>query len=450
MKHLFLSLALIAPAVMSAVNPQPVNPPAEIPAGISSVSPTQGFINTSGDANPLGVGEITLTFGSSEIIANSDVHSELYKNGELYKTSTRAYADAMGTPMGSVNFGGAVTGGAWYEVRIPEGQFTVAGQPSPAVTLFYEIFQFCTISPQPGVVDEMSEISLYIHDVDKVEIKESLLSEVTCLAHININGAEVSPEYKVTPSVVNDGREWAVFLNISDGDGIATSWIYTGNYLFNIPEGLIRTYVYGDNYDNDPEDYVMHQNPRYNFEYIIPSFPSPAIEPATSAPVVGGFKDFVLKMPTGFEVAYADNMTNSYVYPVDEDNQVDYNNRVLTVRAGATAVDKTARTITLNVIENWQPVEQPVTLEPGYYALVLADRLFAGSWSGTQKFSAPYRYDYEVIATSSVEDAGLVMPETYNVYNLQGVRVARNASKDALNSLPAGLYIANGKKVVVR
>ncbi len=37
---------------------------------------------------------------------------------------------------------------------------------------------------------------------------------------------------------------------------------------------------------------------------------------------------------------------------------------------------------------------------------------------------------------------------SFDVYNLQGIRVARNVEN--LNNLPAGIYIANGKKVVVK
>ena len=38
----------------------------------------------------------------------------------------------------------------------------------------------------------------------------------------------------------------------------------------------------------------------------------------------------------------------------------------------------------------------------------------------------------------------------YNVYNYQGIRVLNNADKDAVKALPAGFYIVNGKKVVIR
>jgi hypothetical protein len=51
-------------------------------------------------------------------------------------------------------------------------------------------------------------------------------------------------------------------------------------------------------------------------------------------------------------------------------------------------------------------------------------------------------------STSGVENVASDANTTFDVYNLQGVRVAHNVEN--LNNLPAGIYIANGKKVVVK
>lgn len=44
----------------------------------------------------------------------------------------------------------------------------------------------------------------------------------------------------------------------------------------------------------------------------------------------------------------------------------------------------------------------------------------------------------------------VVESDTVTVYNLQGIRVLKGAEKAAVNNLPAGLYIVNGKKVIVK
>lgn len=40
--------------------------------------------------------------------------------------------------------------------------------------------------------------------------------------------------------------------------------------------------------------------------------------------------------------------------------------------------------------------------------------------------------------------------ELVNVYNVQGMLVKESVKKTAINELPAGLYIVDGKKIVVR
>ncbi len=64
-----MAIVAMAPANMSAHAPQPVNPPAELPAGIS-VSPVQGFVDISNNASPNGVSSIGLSF-SQEVVPNA-------------------------------------------------------------------------------------------------------------------------------------------------------------------------------------------------------------------------------------------------------------------------------------------------------------------------------------------------------------------------------------------
>lgn len=39
---------------------------------------------------------------------------------------------------------------------------------------------------------------------------------------------------------------------------------------------------------------------------------------------------------------------------------------------------------------------------------------------------------------------------TVNVYNLQGILIKDNATQEEIESLPAGIYIVNGRKVIVK
>jgi hypothetical protein len=80
---------------------------------------------------------------------------------------------------------------------------------------------------------------------------------------------------------------------------------------------------------------------------------------------------------------------------------------------------------------------------------VLTSPLYAGSTS--YQFNTINDNDVIKIMfneTTGVEDIAADANAVFNVYNLQGVCVARGVSN--LNNLPAGIYIAAGKKVVVK
>lgn len=52
--------------------------------------------------------------------------------------------------------------------------------------------------------------------------------------------------------------------------------------------------------------------------------------------------------------------------------------------------------------------------------------------------------------TTGVEDVFTEGNESFTIYNLQGMAVKKNATAADFNSLPAGVYIANGQKVMVK
>lgn len=49
---------------------------------------------------------------------------------------------------------------------------------------------------------------------------------------------------------------------------------------------------------------------------------------------------------------------------------------------------------------------------------------------------------------TAIEDVFAETTTVADIFNLQGIIIKRNAFKDDLHSLPAGIYIVNGKKVV--
>jgi hypothetical protein len=55
-----------------------------------------------------------------------------------------------------------------------------------------------------------------------------------------------------------------------------------------------------------------------------------------------------------------------------------------------------------------------------------------------------------IVSTAGVDDISIVEETTGNVYNMFGIIVARNATSDTIAKLPKGIYVVNGKKVLVK
>lgn len=89
----------------------------------------------------------------------------------------------------------------------------------------------------------------------------------------------------------------------------------------------------------------------------------------------------------------------------------------------------------------------PVTL-PGEYTLTSANN----SIEIDEDFVV-VNAKYTVSSSSGIEECEggvTVLPQVFDIYNAQGILMKRNAGVDDLNALPAGIYIAGGKKIVNR
>lgn len=105
---------------------------------------------------------------------------------------------------------------------------------------------------------------------------------------------------------------------------------------------------------------------------------------------------------------------------------------------------------------NGQPTEVYADiedLEDGIYTLSMPEGLFLLNVSGITYLSSEYNSD-EIIIGSGESVVNQLKPEAsvegYVVYNLKGVKVLESNDGSALSGLAAGIYIINGKKVMIR
>lgn len=55
-----------------------------------------------------------------------------------------------------------------------------------------------------------------------------------------------------------------------------------------------------------------------------------------------------------------------------------------------------------------------------------------------------------VFDTSDASVGGVALDATYNVYSIAGYQLVKGGGQEAVKALPAGLYIVNGKKMIIK
>lgn len=82
-------------------------------------------------------------------------------------------------------------------------------------------------------------------------------------------------------------------------------------------------------------------------------------------------------------------------------------------------------------------------IEGNYYFTIYSGIVKNSEGKVNKRQTIRYRF-----ASSGVKAVGITDDGSFKVYNMNGVKVLDSQNKESLESLPAGLYIINGKKVI--
>ncbi len=95
-------------------------------------------------------------------------------------------------------------------------------------------------------------------------------------------------------------------------------------------------------------------------------------------------------------------------------------------------------------------IEEADIAEPGFYQLIVPSTAYivTNVMTSTDVETVDLVVEFEVI-TQGI-DAISAENVTFRVYNAAGVCVMENATSTSISSLPRGIYIANGKKILVK
>ncbi len=443
-----------------------------IPANMTVLPAPNSTVDVSANAYPLGVAALSFSGQEVEKIESNTTPAELY-----YEDFTKPACTTLtvSIDMESWKTAGVIFPGTWnkdgkYKIVIPSGMFMFGGAPNPAMTIYYEINVGWYATPVDQLVlTNLEEVVLTFPNASKVELTDKFSATVS---------STLTEEFGFVKAV--DGNR--VIFRMAQGDlsmGITTP----GQYMLHVQPNSIL-------FEQNGKTYYTNE---IRLTYHIPESPEPSIWPFADEPIENGLEYFEVTAPMGFDGPsfLLNDRASNFLYRADANTGV---------------LDKTAPVAIAKTIwgeSDWERRQlylglyDPITLEPlnfelvtedangnfipsdewyvepgslkawkpdvsGTYCLVLAQGLYSGDYTsiiaGSEpKFvtSAPFRYYYEIKGiddSSDVEEIEIAEPasDVVNAYSLTGVRVISNGTQNDVKNLPAGFYIVNGKKIIVK
>lgn len=468
MKKLLLMFAVAGLCAASASAQQ-----SSYPSGATILPTPDSRVDVSPNKFPLGVSAISFQF-SGQDVAKNDNNT---KPAELYYedfTKPACTTLTVSIDMETWKTAGVIFPGTWskngkYKIFIPSGMFSYGGTPNPDMTLYYEINVGWYATPVDQlVVTDLQEIVLTFPDATNVEF--------TSGNRTTFGTRDTS--YGFSQSI--EGNR--VIYRMSQG-GVGVGLTTPGQYMLHVESGSIAFVQNGENRTND----------EIRLTYHIPEAPEPNVWPFADEVVTEGLEYFEVTPPGGFENSpffLMNNQASNALYRADADTgEVDKSYTIAVVKVLLGECDFENRRMYLALYDpltmeplnfelvtededgNWIPMDEwyvkPGSLKSwkpevtGSYCLMLAQGLYSGEYTSivsgsAPKFitSSPYRFYYDIEGTdlSEVKDGEIVIPDysVVNAYSLTGIRVIKNGTLDDVKNLPAGFYVVNGKKIVVK
>lgn len=338
-----------------------------------------------------------------------------------------------------------------YEFIVPEGFLYFKSLPAEsnltnAVSLKYYIPHFLEYKsdPRPGNIESLKTITLTFPEAVSI-IKNPLTPDEEGNGIVRLYAYNNSENYVDNPADPNAPET---------DDGIPESEVISGNtvtvtfkHTYTEPGSYTMVFPFGA-YTAKTADGEELINPKISLTYVKPKFPAPSLYPEPGSVFNDDLEVIYVDLADGLTYNLWFPTQTISLYKVDEKGN-------LTDRVGVWARNKDEVYKGTSEVCLYGPAELDVP--SGEYALKFSKSTFsvdATPESGYESgWNQEFIYYYDIYNPSSgVEDASLDAPEAlYDIYTLQGMRIASSAPADAVNSLPAGLYIvknlSNGQAV---
>lgn len=365
---------------------------------------------------------------------------KLYINGEvaqeLGNTSSRIqFPTALDDPNSIIfafvtSLKDMYTAPGEYKVVVPEGFFLFQGYgESPEQVFEYTILKSVSYSYEPlaGTVPSLNHFTVTFPGASDI-VENKLVADDEGNGVIKVYVWEESAE-DIIPTVTIEGNQVKLIFE---------ELTYKCQYAVSIPHGALTMTVDGERMDN----------PSIEAIYYVPKIPQPTITPAEGAVTPDQLTELTLTLDKGYTYATWFDSFKARLVRVAEDGSESEPITYFAKKAGDLSHKGTD---TIKLYE-----EQPYPeLADGNYAVIINRGSFSvnppeGEEGGFT--TCAYTWHYTIgDPQGGVESViGQEKPDTVTVFGIDGVCLLRNAAPEAINQLKKGLYIINGKKVLVK
>lgn len=327
---------------------------------------------------------------------------------------------------------GAITTGGVYNWTVPEGYFlaTIDGKEYPNQPMSIQYIVSASkpeIDPAEGVLPSniVTRFALILPDDQYIQSVHTYATFTRLCPVLPDGTIDYSNYTYFVPSAPIPGRdpdkydpEHCVFLSPASG----SVTLSPGNYAL-----VTAAHIYTLEDGTDPRENT------YYFT-VLPNLPEsgkPDINPAEGQTL--RLTTFDISLPQGTQILNI-SKDDSYIYPLLEDGS--YGDAVVTLQG---IYGQTPNVVTLMATSKEKEIPY------GYYVLVTPAKMYYTA----ENVAASYTFKFKYVEKVGVDDLAAEEPETVTVYTMTGICLLRDADRSALANLEKGLYIINGKKVVI-
>lgn len=363
--------------------------------------------------------------GDEESSFGTDEPLTLTLNGEVVESFPINQQMIFRNKM-SLNFKNKITTPGEYVLNVPANYFmaTINGVHvgNPAMTLNFNVLgaaapeQSYTLTPEAGSYKVFPTITV---------------------TYENYTGVEVADGAKATLRVMNN--DYITFTITAEGNTVTLTpdeefTKYLGNqytlYHVLVPEGSYMLTANGRSWPNEALDLT-------DYRITAPTAPEFETDPEDGA-TVESLNTILIAPAVPFSNQQVTMTKKAKLFKVEDGVR----GAQICTLTGKAASDRTYVTLTLP--------DANKDLEDGDYEMEVPAGAFTFNIDGVPGIQSPLMVFHYTVKTNNTRVAGIAADENVTVYTMTGVCVMRNAEREALNTLAKGIYVVNGRKVVIK